>query len=155
MGRRRSNLATLRDMGALSLVTLLLGAARELLIARDLQASGDADMFFRGLVAVATVRACALAVYRARWIPADAAISTEGGAVWRPDLTVRATDPPTELPLTMMPARCDDHVFMEGGGMTAFKIHLLLDGKPLDLVVRMSDAGAAATYAFVRDSCDK
>jgi hypothetical protein len=76
VGRRRSNLATLRDMGALSLITLLLGAGRELLIARDLQASGDADIFFRGLVAVATVRACALAVYRARWIPADAAIST-------------------------------------------------------------------------------
>ncbi|MEZ4379873.1 MAG: hypothetical protein R3A79_00895 [Nannocystaceae bacterium] len=73
---RRSNLATLRDMGALSLVTLLLGAGRELLIARDLQASGDADIFFRGLVAVATVRACALAVYRARWIPADAALPT-------------------------------------------------------------------------------
>ena len=63
-------------MGALSLVTLLLGAGRELLIARDLQASGDADIFFRGLVAVATVRACSLAVYRARWIPADARVPT-------------------------------------------------------------------------------
>lgn len=94
-------------------------------------------------------------VVEIRTIAGTPMISTEGGAVWRPDLTVRATDPPTELPLTMMPARCDDHVFMEGGGMTAFKIHLLLDGKPLDLVVRMSDAGAAATYAFVRDSCDK
>lgn len=76
MTARRSNLATLRDMGALSVITLLLGAGRELLIARDLQASGDADIFFRGLVAVATVRACALAVYRARWIPADARIPT-------------------------------------------------------------------------------
>jgi len=63
-------------MGALSVVTLLLGAARELLIARDLQATGDADIFFRGLVAVATVRACALAVYRARWIPEESTVST-------------------------------------------------------------------------------
>ncbi len=94
-------------------------------------------------------------VVEIRTIAGTPMISTAGGAVWQPDLTVQATDPPTELPLTMMPARCDDHVFMEGGGMTAFKIHLLLDGKPLNLVVRMSDAGAAATYAFVRDSCDK
>ncbi|MEZ4451941.1 MAG: hypothetical protein R3B09_20935 [Nannocystaceae bacterium] len=71
-----SSARTLRTMGLLSLVTLALGAARELLIARDLRASADADLFFRGLVAVATIRACALAVYRARWIPAASSTST-------------------------------------------------------------------------------
>lgn len=94
-------------------------------------------------------------VARIETIAGTPMISTAGGAVWRPDLTIRSTDPPSRLPLTMSPARCDDHIFMEGGGMTAFKIHLTVDGEPVDIVLRMSDAGAAETYAFVRDSCDK
>jgi len=135
----------------------------ELAVARavDLSWSDTVDVSAPGPGSSATVtllvrpRGSGDGVVQIQTIAGTPMISTEGGAVWRPDLTVRATDPPTELPLTMIPARCDDHVFMEGGGMTAFKIHLLLDGRPVDLVVRMSDAGAAAAYSFVRDSCGK
>ena len=53
----------------------------------------------------------------------------------------------------MQPARCDDHVFMESGGATAFLVDLHLDGRPGQLLLRMSPAGASAAIAFARDSC--
>ncbi len=56
-------------MGALSVVTLLLGVLREFVIARGLRASGSADLFFRGLVIVGACRNFGLALFRARWIP--------------------------------------------------------------------------------------
>ena len=43
---------TLLWMAGLSLVTLCLGVLREFWIARELRASGEADLFFRGLVVV-------------------------------------------------------------------------------------------------------
>ncbi|MCA9704306.1 MAG: hypothetical protein KDK70_00455 [Myxococcales bacterium] len=56
-------------MGALSVVTLLLGVLREFAIARGLRASASADVFFRGLVIVGACRNFGLALFRARWIP--------------------------------------------------------------------------------------
>lgn len=60
---------TLLWMAGLSLVTLCLGILREFWIARELRASGDADLFFRSLVVVSTARAFGTALFRARWIP--------------------------------------------------------------------------------------
>lgn len=60
---------TFLGMGAFSAVSLLLGVLRELVIARDLQAGGDADLFFRALAIVGASRAIALSVLRGRWIP--------------------------------------------------------------------------------------
>ena len=80
-------------------------------------------------------------------------LTPQGQPVWRPELTVRATGTPQRVELPMVPARCDDHVFMESGGATAFRVKLHLDGEPGELVVRMSPAGAAAAIGFARDSC--
>ena len=80
-------------------------------------------------------------------------LTPQGGPVWRPDLTVRATDGPRRVELAMVPARCDDHVFMESGGATAFRVKLHLDGDPGELIVRMSPTGASAAIGFARDSC--
>lgn len=68
--RRRGPRSAFLWMAGLSLVTLLLGATRELWIARELRASGAADLFFRGLVAVSAARVVGLSLYRSRWIPA-------------------------------------------------------------------------------------
>lgn len=62
-------------MGAFSAVTLALGALRELVIARDLQASGAADLFFRGLVIVGACRNFGTALFRARWVPVGPGVS--------------------------------------------------------------------------------
>ena len=59
-------------MAGLSLVSLLLGLLREFWIARELRASGEADLFFRGLVVVGAARGFGLALFRARWIPVPA-----------------------------------------------------------------------------------
>ena len=80
-------------------------------------------------------------------------LTPQGQPVWRPGLTVRPGDPPATVELPMVPARGDDHVFMESGGATAFRIGLHLDGDPGDLVLRMSPAGASAAIGFARDSC--
>lgn len=61
-------------MAGLSLVTLVLGLLREFAIARELRASGAADLFFRGLVVIGTARNFGMALFRARWIPVDPAI---------------------------------------------------------------------------------
>ncbi len=61
-------------MAAISAVTLVLGVAREFFIARELRASGDADLFFRGLVIVAAVRAFSGVLFRARWVPIPSGI---------------------------------------------------------------------------------
>lgn len=61
--------ATFVAMAALSAGTLVLGMLRELVIARHLQASAAADLFFRGVVVVSAARSFALALLRARWIP--------------------------------------------------------------------------------------
>lgn len=81
--------------------------------------------------------------------------TAQGQAVWTPHLRVSGTGSPQRLSLPMLPARCDDHVFMESGGATAFRIHLYLNGKPGQVVLRMSPTGAAAAIAFARDSCGK
>ena len=60
---------TLLWMAGLSLVTLCLGVLREFWIARELRASGAADLFFRGLVVVGAARAFGTSLFRSRWIP--------------------------------------------------------------------------------------
>lgn len=75
------------------------------------------------------------------------------GGRWRPRAVVRSDGPVRRIGLPVRPARCDDHVFMESAGATAFLVSLHLDGRPGSLVVRMSPAGASAAISFARDSC--
>lgn len=78
---------------------------------------------------------------------------------WTPELTVASTGDPAEVELPVHPARCDEHVFMESGGATAFRVGLRLEagsddpGTEGELIVRMSPAGASAAIGFARDSC--
>jgi hypothetical protein len=65
-------------MAILSAGTLLLGMLRELTIAQQLQASGAADLFFRGVVVVGAARNFTLALLRARWIPLPPGPSPRG-----------------------------------------------------------------------------
>ncbi len=71
-------------MAVLSAATLLLGMVRELVIARQMQASEAADLFFRGVVVVNATRSFTLALLRARWIPLPKGPS--GAALWRSGL---------------------------------------------------------------------
>lgn len=80
-------------MAAISAVTLVLGVAREFFIARELRASGDADLFFRGLVIVAAVRAFSGVLFRARWVPIPSGIGA-----WR----LARSEAPTVLSLVVV-----------------------------------------------------
>lgn len=80
-------------------------------------------------------------------------LTAVGGASWNPDLTVRSDGPPQRVELPVQPARCDGHAFLESGGATAFRVKLHLDGRPGELVVRMSPAGAAAAIGYAKDEC--
>ena len=80
-------------------------------------------------------------------------LGAAGSSSWRPRVRVRGDGPVQRLELPVRPARCDDHVFMESAGATAFLVSLRLDGRPGSLVVRMSPAGASAAIAFARESC--
>ena len=80
-------------------------------------------------------------------------LTAEGASVWRPHARVRGDGPVRRIELPVVPNRCDDHVFLESGGATAFIVHLRLGAESGDLVVRMSDAGAANAIRFARDAC--
>jgi len=80
-------------------------------------------------------------------------LSPVGTDVWRPDLTVHGTDQPQRVALPMKPTRCDAHAFAESGGATAFKIALHLGGKPGQITLRMSTAGAANALDYAKSSC--
>lgn len=80
-------------------------------------------------------------------------LTSKGADVWRPDVTVRANGKPKRIELSMVPARCDEHVFMESGGATAFRVQLHLNGEPGELILRMSSTGASAAIEFALDSC--
>jgi hypothetical protein len=73
--------------------------------------------------------------------------------VWTPGLTVRGTDDPVRVDLPVHPARCDEHVFMESGGATAFRVRLRLGATAGELILRMSPRGAANAIAYARDAC--
>lgn len=79
--------------------------------------------------------------------------SAAGRSAWAPHTRVRGDGPPVRIRLPVQPARCDDHVFMEAAGATAFLVGLRLDGRPGQLVVRMSPAGTSAAISFARSAC--
>ena len=80
-------------------------------------------------------------------------LGAAGAAYWSPGVRVRSDGAPVRVPLEAQAARCDDHVFMEGGGSTAFRVGLRLDGEPGQLLVRMDERATASAVAFVRESC--
>jgi hypothetical protein len=79
--------------------------------------------------------------------------SAAGTSSWAPRRTIHGDDPVTRIDLPIQPARCDDHVFMESAGATAFLVRLHLDGRPGQLVIRMTPAGTSDAIAFARESC--
>jgi hypothetical protein len=80
-------------------------------------------------------------------------LTAAGRSTWTPRARIRGDGPVRRIELPVRPARCDDHVFAEAAGATAFLVGLRLDGRPGRLVVRMSPAGAASAISFARASC--
>ncbi|HEX6247959.1 MAG TPA: hypothetical protein VFZ64_08830 [Nocardioidaceae bacterium] len=80
-------------------------------------------------------------------------LAAAGRPVWTPQVSVRRGGPTRRVRLPVVPARCDPHAFMESGGATAFRVKVRLDGRPGELVVRMSPAGAAAALDHALDVC--
>lgn len=79
--------------------------------------------------------------------------SAAGQDAWAPDARIRSDGAPQRIELPTQPARCDDHVFMESAGATAFLVGIHLDGEAGQLIIRMNPAGASAAIAYARDSC--
>ncbi|GAA2134370.1 hypothetical protein [Nocardioides bigeumensis] len=78
--------------------------------------------------------------------------------VWTPDLEVSGDGDPVSVDLPVHPARCDEHVFMEAAGGTAFRVKMTVQppsGQPVsgELILRMAPEGAAHAIQFARDSC--
>jgi len=80
-------------------------------------------------------------------------LTAKGSGVWRPRAKVRGDGPVRRIRLPVVPNRCDDHAFLESGGATAFIVHLRLGHQAGNLLLRMSDQGAANAIRFARDSC--
>lgn len=79
--------------------------------------------------------------------------SAAGQGAWDPGLRIAGDDPPTSIDFPVRPSRCDGHAFLEGGGATAFRVEYTLDGRPGDILLRMSPQGMGNALAFARDSC--
>jgi hypothetical protein len=80
-------------------------------------------------------------------------LTAKGSGVWRPRVRVDGDGPVQRIELPVVPNRCDDHAFLEAGNATAFIVHLRLGDRSGDLLLRMSDEGAANAIRFARDSC--
>lgn len=80
-------------------------------------------------------------------------LAAAGRPVWTPEVVVRRGDPTRRIRLPVVPARCDPHAFMESGGATAFRVKVRLDGRPGEMVVRMSPRGAAAALDHALSVC--
>ena len=88
-------------------------------------------------------------------------LGSADGRPWSPDVVVRGTDAPSEVVLPLLPARCDDHAFMEGGNAFAFRVGYVVDGpdgRPAgrtegSLLLRMDQEGAGNALRFARASC--
>ena len=79
--------------------------------------------------------------------------SSEGPEAWAPNLHIAGDDPPTQIELPVKPSRCDGHAFLEGGGATAFRVAFVLDGKPGEILLRMSPEGMGNALGFAKASC--
>lgn len=79
--------------------------------------------------------------------------SAAGHTRWAPRTRITSDGDVTRIDLPIQPARCDDHVFMEAAGATAFLVSLHLDGRPGQLLLRMSPAGSSNAIGFARESC--
>lgn len=77
----------------------------------------------------------------------------DGPESWAPGRVVRGEDPPSRIDLAMRPARCDGHAFAEGGSATAWRIAYTLDGKPGDILLRMSPTGMGNAINYALRSC--
>ena len=132
----------------------------ELAIARVADLSWDDDVDFSGevgdpgtltlVVRPTGTKGSTLTIDSVSGTPIIAPVGTD---VWRPDVAIRGTDAPSRVELPMKPNRCDDHAFLESGGATAFKIGLHLDGRPGQITLRMSTAGAKNAIDFAKGSC--
>ena len=80
-------------------------------------------------------------------------LTAQGSSGWRPRVTVHGDGPTRRIELPVVPNRCDDHAFLEAGGATAFIVHLVVGGTSGDVILRMSNEGAANAIRFARDSC--
>jgi hypothetical protein len=73
--------------------------------------------------------------------------------VYEADLTITGDQPPRRVEVPFTPTRCDAHAFSESGSGGAFAINLHLDGKPGQIILRMSPQGAANAIAQGKASC--
>ncbi len=73
--------------------------------------------------------------------------------VWEPAVTVRSDGPATRVRLSLEPARCDAHAFVEGGGATAFRVRFRIDGEPGEILLRMGAAGRRRRSPSPGESC--
>lgn len=80
-------------------------------------------------------------------------LGSADGRPWAPGVVVRGDDAPSTVALSVRPARCDVHAFMEGGNATAFRVGYAVDGAPGTLLLRMDPDGAAAAIAYARAEC--
>lgn len=80
-------------------------------------------------------------------------LASADGPFWTVDRTVAGDDPPTRIDLPLKPNRCDPHAFLESGGATAFRVKMHLGDEPVEVVLRMSTAGAAAAIDYAERSC--
>ncbi|MBF4163446.1 hypothetical protein [Nocardioides acrostichi] len=80
-------------------------------------------------------------------------LGADDGQTWSPRVVVHGTDARSTVSLSMLPARCDDHAFMEGGNATAFRVNFTVDGEPGQVLLRMSPAGTTHAIEYARAAC--
>lgn len=76
-----------------------------------------------------------------------------GGPPWPSEVTVRGTDPPRELALTIVPQRCDAHALAEDKLGTHLPLTLTVGGYSGQVRLAPPAEFTAAVYRFVQQAC--
>jgi hypothetical protein len=73
--------------------------------------------------------------------------------VFQADLTITGEQPSQRIPVPLKPTRCDAHAFAAAGNFAEFAVNVHVDGKPGQIVLSLSPAGAANAVHFAEASC--
>lgn len=76
-----------------------------------------------------------------------------GASGWTLGERVTGTGEPRRIRLPVRPVRCDGHAFAEAAGATAFRVHVVLDGRRGSFLLRMSPQGTSRALAYAREVC--
>jgi hypothetical protein len=86
-------------------------------------------------------------------ITGNPVLSPGDHGVYQANLTITGDQQSQQVPIQLLPTRCDAHAFAAAGNYGAFALNVHVDGKPGQIILQMGVTAAANAVAYARASC--